>query len=327
MYPDESGVGFFQVITVAGAGVFVYSGAPGPGNLIVSVASTSGTDSQGNEYLSGVVVYSQLGATFIAARLVGGTLGTAGLFYYTAPGAGGPYTLIAENFADTTGQQFIEGSQVVIGAVGATAATSALLEVQGSADITSGGLTVTGGETVDKLAVSSSQSGGLVLSVTNTHTNPSAPSAQFTATTAADRTIGVQVSGDSFQRFQQNSNGDEQWGSGAGAVDITLKRQAANLLALLTSDLAIGTAGRGLQVKEGSNAKQGTATLVGGTVVVANTSVTANSRIFLTPQTLSGAARPQGLGVTAITAGTSFTVESGSSLDTSTFAYEIIEPA
>lgn len=82
-----------------------------------------------------------------------------------------------------------------------------------------------------------------------------------------------------------------------------------------------------LRMKEGSNAKQGVATLASGTVTVANTSVTANSRIILTPQTLGTITRPQALGVTARTAGTSFTVMSADATDTSTFAYEIFEPA
>jgi hypothetical protein len=93
--------------------------------------------------------------------------------------------------------------------------------------------------------------------------------------------------------------------SSAGSVDVTV-------------------AGQGLRVAEGANAKQGTAVLVAGTVTVANTSVTANSRIFLTGQVLGGTAG--GLNVTSRVAGTSFTVTSTNAADTSTFAYEIVEP-
>jgi len=98
----------------------------------------------------------------------------------------------------------------------------------------------------------------------------------------------------------------------------------------LTGGLTVGgnvdvnAAGSGLRVAEGGNAKQGTATLVAGTVTVANTSVTANSRIFLTGQVLGGTAG--GLNVTSRTPGTSFVVTSTNAADTSTFAYEIIEP-
>lgn len=92
----------------------------------------------------------------------------------------------------------------------------------------------------------------------------------------------------------------------------------------VTGHVAVLTAGNGLRVAEGSNAKQGTATLVAGTVTVANTSVTANSRIFLTSQVDGGT--PGFLRVSARTAGTSFTITSGSATDTSTVAYEIFEP-
>ena len=90
-------------------------------------------------------------------------------------------------------------------------------------------------------------------------------------------------------------------------------------------NLISDTAGKGLQVKEGSNAKQGTATLSGGAVTVSDSSVTANSRILLTTQAPGGT-----VGVPYVstrTAGTSFTITSTSGSDTSTVAYEIFEPA
>jgi hypothetical protein len=94
-------------------------------------------------------------------------------------------------------------------------------------------------------------------------------------------------------------------------------------------DLALGnfdinTAGKGIRIKEGSNAKQGSATLVAGTVTVSNTSVTASSRIQITRSTAGGT-----LGHLSYTlsAGTSFTVTSSSASDTSTFVYTIFEPS
>lgn len=94
-----------------------------------------------------------------------------------------------------------------------------------------------------------------------------------------------------------------------------------------SDDLAIGVAGKGLRVKEGSNAKQGTATLVGGTVTVANTSVTANSRIFLTVQSLGTVAAPKAVAVTGRTPATSFVITSADATDTSVVAFFIMEPA
>ena len=90
-------------------------------------------------------------------------------------------------------------------------------------------------------------------------------------------------------------------------------------------NLLIQQAGKGLRVKEGSNAKQGTATLTAGAVTVSNTSVTANSRIFVTSQSDGGT--PGWLRVSARSAGTSFTITSSSGSDTSTVAYQIFEPA
>jgi hypothetical protein len=93
----------------------------------------------------------------------------------------------------------------------------------------------------------------------------------------------------------------------------------------VAGNVAVGTAGSGLRVKEGSNAKQGTATLTAGSAVVSNTSVTASSRIFLTSNADGGT--PGWLRVSARSAGTSFTITSSSGTDTSTVAYEIFEPA
>jgi hypothetical protein len=90
-------------------------------------------------------------------------------------------------------------------------------------------------------------------------------------------------------------------------------------------EIIITTLGKGLSIKEGSNARMGTATLVGGTLTVNTTAVTANSRIFLTCQTPGGT--PGFLYVSARSASTSFTITSGSGTDTSTVAWLIVEPA
>ena len=83
----------------------------------------------------------------------------------------------------------------------------------------------------------------------------------------------------------------------------------------------------GMKVAEGTNARMGTATLVAGTKVVTTSAVTANSRIFLTIQSLGTVAVPKAIGVTARTAGTSFTITSADGTDTSVIAWEIKEPA
>lgn len=94
-----------------------------------------------------------------------------------------------------------------------------------------------------------------------------------------------------------------------------------------TGQFIITIVGKGLSVKEGSNAKMGVSTLVAGTVVVSTTAVTASSRIFLTEQTLGTVAVPSALGVSARTAGTSFTILASAPTDTSTVAWMLVEPS
>ena len=95
---------------------------------------------------------------------------------------------------------------------------------------------------------------------------------------------------------------------------------------ITSGDLIANTAGKGLKVKEGSNARMGTLTLNGATpVVVATTVITAASRIFMTTQSANGGT-PTFCYVSARSAGVSFTVQ-GVALDTSIVAWLIVEPA
>jgi len=89
-------------------------------------------------------------------------------------------------------------------------------------------------------------------------------------------------------------------------------------------DLQIMTPGKGLQIKEGSNARMGSSVLVGGTVTVANTSVTANSRVLYSRGVPGGTLGE--LSCTQIPA-TSFTILSTSGTETSTVTWLIVEPS
>lgn len=91
-----------------------------------------------------------------------------------------------------------------------------------------------------------------------------------------------------------------------------------------TGNISLAAAGNGLIIKSGSNARIGTGTLTAGTVTIANTSVTANTRVFLT-DTSSSTTNVGSLTVSAISAGTSFTVTSTLALDTSTFNWMLVE--
>jgi hypothetical protein len=95
----------------------------------------------------------------------------------------------------------------------------------------------------------------------------------------------------------------------------------------VNGNLSLVTAGNGLSIKEGTNACSGVATLTAGSAVVSTNKVTANSRIQLTIQSLGTVTVPKAIGVTARTAGTSFTITSADATDTSVIHWLLIEPA
>lgn len=92
--------------------------------------------------------------------------------------------------------------------------------------------------------------------------------------------------------------------------------------ALFNGNIAASIAGKGIQIKTGSNSRIGTATLVGGTVTVSNTSVTANTRVRHWEATPGGT---QGHLSYSKIVSTSFTLNSDSGTDTSTVDWELVE--
>lgn len=96
---------------------------------------------------------------------------------------------------------------------------------------------------------------------------------------------------------------------------------------LSTVDLKLSTVGKGIYIKEGTNAMMGTGTLVGGTATISTTKVTASSRIFVTDTGGGVVGNIGALYISAVSAGTSFAVTSNNPIDTSTFNWIIIEPA
>uniref|UniRef100_UPI000EF5A659 right-handed parallel beta-helix repeat-containing protein n=1 Tax=Streptomyces sp. E5N91 TaxID=1851996 RepID=UPI000EF5A659 len=87
--------------------------------------------------------------------------------------------------------------------------------------------------------------------------------------------------------------------------------------------LNLGSAGGGVAIAEGANARMGVATLAAGTVTVANTSVTANTRVATFRQAAGGTL---GHLSTSKVAGTSFTITSSSTTDTSVVGWVLYEP-
>jgi hypothetical protein len=114
-------------------------------------------------------------------------------------------------------------------------------------------------------------------------------------------------------------------GTGANLLTCTRSGASITLLTLSNTDLAINTAGKGLQIKEGSNARMGTATLSGGTIVVSNNSVASTDRIFITR--VSGTSGNFGHLSYTISAATSFTINSTNASDDSLVNWMIVTPA
>jgi hypothetical protein len=95
-------------------------------------------------------------------------------------------------------------------------------------------------------------------------------------------------------------------------------------------DLRAVVAGKGLAIKEGSNAKMGVVSGTGPTWTVNTTAVTANSRIFLCEQDIPGGDSAFAMGVDSRIAGTSFVIRAGTGAafaNSKTIAWMIVEPS
>ncbi|CAM5468406.1 glycosyl hydrolase family 28-related protein [Streptomyces canus] len=196
------------------------------------------------------------------------------------------------------------------------------------------------GTTLDTPISVSRASGRVTLTTPGTTVNASASpgvnlvqtqsAGQGYAVTGADtssRAFQSQVTGDSVNRFALGIDGTQSFGPGGSAGrDTSWGRLGPARIGSGDSDIVAGMAGKGLRIKEGTDAKMGTLTLNGATAVeVATTAVTATSRVFLTVQAPGGA--PAGVAyVSGRTAGKSFSVK-GVAGDTSTVAWLIVEPA
>jgi hypothetical protein len=176
-----------------------------------------------------------------------------------------------------------------------------------------------------------SVSGGVrSLNVANT-------SADASSSSALTLEVNQSASGDPYVEFLiagivqwrvglDNSDSDHfkisvtQFGPGQDILDIASSGDIIHNF----GNYIMTQAGKGIQIKEGSNARMGVATLVGGTIAVANTSVTANTRVFISRSTTGGT---EGTLSTTQIASTSFTVNSTSGTDTSTVNWLLIEPS
>jgi hypothetical protein len=86
---------------VPGDGFFLYSPTKAFGNLVSSDTVQAGTDSVGNAFLAGNTTY-QIGSTCFATSLNGGFIN-----FYTATGAGGPWTFQGNILISTVGPTLV----------------------------------------------------------------------------------------------------------------------------------------------------------------------------------------------------------------------------
>ncbi len=118
-----------------------------------------------------------------------------------------------------------------------------------------------------------------------------------------------------------------QVGSGSsGTVTNAGNQIISGSLTVTKNIVANGTRNKldSLGVNSAANKSCGTFTLTSGTMTISNTRVTASTIILLTPQTYSVNAGD--VSVSAVSAGTSFSVQSLNVLDTRTFGYLLVEP-
>lgn len=132
--------------------------------------------------------------------------------------------------------------------------------------------------------------------------------------------ISGSAAGDCYVKTQ-SSSAALLLGSGSGAAG--MKILGANAYA--QGDLKISTVGKGLYVKEGTNATMGRAVLSGGTVTVNTTKASTTMEVFLTTRIAGGTLGV--LSVGTVVAGTSFVINSSNAADTSTVNWMIVEPA
>ena len=167
----------------------------------------------------------------------------------------------------------------------------------------------------------------VILNASNTATTGNVTAFQWVSTQARNQVGTTAIPSYSFigdnDTGMYNSAANKLGFSCNGADVLTIDTTTSTFI----GNVAVGTVGKGLQVKEGTNAKMGTATLVGGTVTVSTTAVTASSRIFLTISSLGTVTVPKAIGVTATTASTSFVITSADATDTSVINWIIFEPA
>lgn len=240
---------------VNSSGIFFYNGTPAAGNLLISLASSAGTDSFGNVYPQGLDIMAA------GKSVVMGLTGGAPLLYFVSGLAGITNGAALQDIILGSGTGQYEFLQI-LGAEESTHNDLMLMSLSSSsADGTavpthtvqykdSGGtfhtlltiistlatlgipLTVNAQVSVNRSTDSSA------VNVTYTTTaNATNAAFAYTAAGATGRLLSATVTGDTFGRFVVDANGTATWGTGSAARDTTLQRAAAGVLATLANFL------------------------------------------------------------------------------------------
>jgi hypothetical protein len=269
---------------------------------------------------------SIFGNAFVTQPNIGTTASTA--TYYSLYGYSGTGTAInngaTPNFTGVYG----------VGDLEASGTANEIVGVNGSSFIVGAGsaTSVIGVKTRAQIFSTSTATNlkGFDLSVSTSNTASATNAYGFLIANGAfnTSTIGTMYGVNISNTRAAGASVTTSYGVYVGSLDATTKysifttdSSAPNSFA---GNVIVSTAGKGLQIKEGSNAMMGTSTLSAGTVTVSNTSVTANSRIFITKQDCSNSAEVR---QSSRVASTSFTITSADNTDTCVVAWQIIEPA
>ena len=173
---DANGNAYFANVTAQGnittntvviegstGSVLVYSGTPGSGNLIASIAATGGTDAFGNAYVGGITAYS--GAN-VWASLTAGTMslqGAAGQDQTGQVGTSGSGTTFLSSGLQTgadTGAEVIAESAAAAGGSSTITLSATIVETTNGLAV-AGALTVGGVNIVTALSGAATTTNGL----------------------------------------------------------------------------------------------------------------------------------------------------------------------
>jgi len=281
----------------------------GPLNTLTGNSGGALSPSAGNINIvgSGVITVTGSGSTLTISETPG-----TGLLSTLTGGSGGAISPTAGNItvAGTANEITTTGSGSTITwstpttfiAPGSIASTTTMTS-GGAFTVTTGGATITaGGLTVT--------AGGAAVTGTTTINNSG----------AATTTIGTGGTG--------AVNIGNATGNTAVTGSLTASTTLTATLGAITAtngNLDLATAGNKLLIATGANASVGTsAAMTAGTITISTSAVTANSIIFLSSNTPGGTAGILSAPAASRIAGTSFVINSSSSLDTSTVNWWIV---